>query len=37
MARRLMLKYCRQKEEDRRNRIDRKLVVAPTRDGDLIL
>ena len=37
MSRRLMLKYCRQKEEDRRNGIDRKLVVAPTRDGDLVL
>jgi hypothetical protein len=37
LARRQMLKYCRQKEADRRNGIDRKIVVAPLRDGDLVL
>jgi hypothetical protein len=37
MARRLMLKFCREKEENRRNGIERKIVFPPIRPGDLIL
>lgn len=37
MERRMMLRYCREKEESRRNGTDQKIVFRPIRTGNLIL
>jgi hypothetical protein len=37
IERRLLLKYCREKEQNRRDGVDRKIVFHPIRTGDLVL